>query len=314
MSDDQSSSLQWDFDLARDAVVSGDITALKEILAQHPSLITMRSSCEHGAMLINYVPANGVEDEFQKSPANIVEIANILIDSGADIDATFLDGGPGTTPLVSLVTSIHPHRAGVAVDLVETFAAAGAKVDGLDGDGQPLGLALEFGYMESARALVQCGAKVESLLHAAGLGQIDLVRELIGTRDTSDSELVSALGLASRYGWTVIVEYLLEQGVDVDGRLSLGFTALMSAARYGHKDIVKVLVDHGASLELRNEFGGHALGATLHFCTNDPEPDVDYAGVIDLLLEVGSQWDWPKKEISDEKLDPVLKKHGLIES
>ena len=96
------------FEEAVDAVISGDIGTLKSLLEREPDLIRMRSSKAHRAMLIHYVAANGVEDERQRTPVNAVDVAQVLINAGAEIDATFLDGGLGTTPLVSLVTSVHP--------------------------------------------------------------------------------------------------------------------------------------------------------------------------------------------------------------
>ena len=55
-----------EFEEAVDAVISGDIETLKSLLRREPSLIRMRSSRAHGAMLIHYVAANGVEDERQR--------------------------------------------------------------------------------------------------------------------------------------------------------------------------------------------------------------------------------------------------------
>ena len=166
------------FEEAVDAVISGDIGALKSLLEREPDLIRMRSSRSHRAMLIHYVAANGVEDERQRTPVNAVDIANVLIDAGAETDATFLDGGSGTTPLVSLVTSFHPHKSGVAAELVSTFVKTGARVDGIKGDGEPLRLALSFEYPESVQALLNCGAKIMNVEIAAGLESLNWSRNL----------------------------------------------------------------------------------------------------------------------------------------
>jgi len=151
------------FEAAVEAIIAGDLTKLSELLAANPNLVEARSDKTHRATLLHYVPANGVEDERQRTPGNAVDIAKILLDAGSDIDATFLDGKSGTTPLVSLVTSVHPHRAGVAADLVKIFVEAGAPVEGLNGDGEPVRLAIEFGYAESAEALIKAGASIERL-------------------------------------------------------------------------------------------------------------------------------------------------------
>lgn len=75
------------FEAAVDAIVGGDEAAVKALMAQYPDLVRSRSS-RHGATLLHYVSANGVEDARQKTPANAVAIARILLEAGADPDAT----------------------------------------------------------------------------------------------------------------------------------------------------------------------------------------------------------------------------------
>src|SRR5689334_17295916 len=50
------------FEQAADAIVSGDIDALRHLLEESPELIRRRSSREHRSTLLHYVSANGVED------------------------------------------------------------------------------------------------------------------------------------------------------------------------------------------------------------------------------------------------------------
>src|SRR5436305_1473601 len=68
------------FEHAADAIVSGDIDALRRLLDESPELIRQRSSREHRSTLLHYVSANGVEDFRQRTPPNIVEIARLLLD------------------------------------------------------------------------------------------------------------------------------------------------------------------------------------------------------------------------------------------
>ena len=42
---------------------------------------------EHGATLLHYVAANGIENYRQKTPPNIVELTKLLLDSGAAVNA-----------------------------------------------------------------------------------------------------------------------------------------------------------------------------------------------------------------------------------
>ena len=124
------------FEAAIDAVIDGDVDTLAALLRQDPALATARSPREHGATLLHYVAANGVEDERQRTPPNAVDVARMLVDAGADPNATaeFYGGEAGSTALVGLVSSGHPYDAGLQDVLVEVFCSApGARPDGLEG-------------------------------------------------------------------------------------------------------------------------------------------------------------------------------------
>ncbi|MGV3720906.1 MAG: hypothetical protein ACO1SX_08345, partial [Actinomycetota bacterium] len=107
------------FAAAVKAVIQGDLPALKSLLAEDPNLVWKRSASEHRAALLHYVAANGVEDALQLTPRNAVAVAETLLDAGADADVRCRAyGKPDATTLSLLVSSDHPARAGVLVDLV----------------------------------------------------------------------------------------------------------------------------------------------------------------------------------------------------
>ncbi len=214
--------------------------------------------------------------------------------------------------MLALVTSVHPHLRGVATELIEIFVKAGSKVDGLNGDGAPVRLALKFGYPESAATLVRLGAEVKTVVMAAGVGRLDLTREFVEDRGASKADLAEAFELACRFGRTDAAAYLLAQGADVDGRGAWNMTGLMWAAGQGHLDTMAMIFDHGPALELRNEFGGTSMGTALHFATNAPNPVADYPTVIDLLLNAGLKFEGSRKGTGVANLDTVLRIHGRI--
>src|SRR2546426_1001361 len=74
------------FESAVDAIVGGDLAGLAALLKSEPALVRERSTREHRSTLLHYVSANGVEDYRQKTPANIVQIAKLLLDAGADVN------------------------------------------------------------------------------------------------------------------------------------------------------------------------------------------------------------------------------------
>src|SRR5438552_5864906 len=75
------------FELAVEAIITGDVVTLKSLLHANAELIQARSTREHHATLLHYVGANGVEGYRQKTPKNAVEIAKILLEAGAEVDA-----------------------------------------------------------------------------------------------------------------------------------------------------------------------------------------------------------------------------------
>ena len=117
------------YEATADAVVSGDITTVSRLLRTHPDLVRARSTREHRSTLLHYVSANGVEDYRQKTPSNIVEIARLLLDAGADVNAASEAYGGGSTTLGLVATSIHPEQAGVQGALMELLLQRGASLE-----------------------------------------------------------------------------------------------------------------------------------------------------------------------------------------
>lgn len=302
-----------EFEIAADAVVDGDLAGLEALLRANPGLAHARSARIHRATLLYYLAANGIEDFRQRSPANAPEIARLLLNAGAEVDALCGMGNSDDTPMLALVTSVHPHHTGVATELIETFVEAGSKVNGVKGDDAPVRLALKFGYPDSAAALVRLGAVVKTVAMAAGLGRLDLTKEFVEERGASESDVAAAFEDACRFGRTEIAEYLLAKGADVDGQGTWNMTGLMWAASQGHLDTMCMILDHGPSLELRNEFGGTAMGTALHFAINSPRPGADYPAVIDMLLNAGLKFEGTRKGTGLDNIDAVLRRHGKID-
>src|SRR5438874_2131180 len=65
------------FESAVDAVVTGDVAKLNELLGEDPKLVRERSTFLHHATLLHYVDANGVENYRQKTPKNACKIQGI---------------------------------------------------------------------------------------------------------------------------------------------------------------------------------------------------------------------------------------------
>jgi ankyrin repeat protein len=250
------------FESAVDAVIDGDAVLLSAMLRDHPGLAGARSTRvtqfdppRHRATLLHYIAANGVENYRQRTPANAVEIASLLLRAGAKVDALADLYGGACTTMALLVSSCHPARAGLQVALVDTLLDFGASVDpsGAGDWTSPLMTALAFGYHDAAQALVRRGARV-GLAAAAGLGRVDDVRRLLPSSGADDRH--RALALAAQLGHPAIVGLLLDAGVDPDrfnprGNHAHG-TALHHAALGGHHEVVRLLVERGARCDIRD--------------------------------------------------------------
>jgi hypothetical protein len=116
------------FESAVDALLSGEIGKLRGLLTAEPSLAQRRSDFGHRSTLLHYVGSNGVETYRQRVPMNLAELARLLIEAGADVNAT-ADMYGGSTALDLLVTSDHPAKAGVTDEVVKVLVGAGAKRD-----------------------------------------------------------------------------------------------------------------------------------------------------------------------------------------
>lgn len=65
----------------------------------------------------------------------------------------------------------------------------------------------------------------------------------------------SLLYLAARNGYYNLTEYLLKKGININDVQGNGSTALHGAAFYGQELIIQLLIDHGIDISIKNEFG-----------------------------------------------------------
>jgi hypothetical protein len=240
------------FEAATVAVVSGDTGKLRRLLHAHPRLARARSTREHGATLLHYVSANGVEGYRQLSPGNSGEIAEMLIVAGADVDATTDVYHGKCTALGLVATSSPPFAAGVQREVIDVLLKHGARMDlrgSVGHDGLLVQGCLANGQSQAAEYLASRGAPLD-LESAAGLGRVDDVKRFVAR--ASRKEVIAAFSLACAYGRAPVIDALLAQGlVNVDTELKShgdGHTGLHVAAFHGQLEVVEVLLQHGAHI------------------------------------------------------------------
>jgi ankyrin repeat protein len=301
------------FEAGVEAVITGERATLQRMLRDDRRLIHARSARLHRATLLHYLGANGVEGFRQKTPPNAVAIANLLLDAGAEVDAV-ADMYGGSTALGLVATSIHPWLAGVQHALLETLLQRGATIDG-PGAGSAVNACLASGRGEAALLLAGKGARLD-LEGAAGVGRLDVVQQAFDAAGrltgATTEQLLSGFAWACEFGRTVVVEFLLSQGVALDAPLRHhGQTGLHWAAYGGHAEVVRLLLRRGAPVNaVEQTFGGTPLGWAVYGWGERPQEGDrgHYTATVALLVAAGGTLaqEWLKEEERGIPLERML--------
>jgi hypothetical protein len=306
-----------EFEEAVDAIVAGDLATLDRLLRATPGLISLRSPRDHRSTLFHYVGANGVESWRQRTPANAVQVAERLLEAGAEIDA-IADMYGGSTTIGLVATSVHPLVAGVQNALLDCLLAHGAAIDhpGCAGNNQSIvNGCLANGRPGAAEYLTGRGARLD-LEGAAGVGRLDEVKRFV----KADGELISGatpyqlqsgLQWACEYDREAVVEYLLGCGVDAGG-IHRGQTALHWAAYCGHPGIVRMLLARKVPVDARDKsWNGTPLGWALYGWTHPPAErkevkDGRYHEVVEQLVAAGATIKRDQLPVEELRDDPRM--------
>lgn len=291
------------FEMAVDAIVSGDEGKLIALLQENPELVHARSTRQHGSTLLHYVSANGVEDFRQKTPGNIVAIAESLLRAGANVNAESDAYGGRATTLGLTATSCHPENAGVQLALLDLLILHGALLDGPDG-ASSVNACLRNGRGQAAEFLAGRGALLD-LEGACGTGGMDAVQRFLD--GASRQQLLDGFAWACQFGWTAVVDFLLLKGVPVDAKLRHhGQTGLHWAAFGGHPDTVRLLVDRGAPLDPKDDcYGATPLEWALYACGTAPR--ASFYDVVAQLVRAGAVPDTQWYEGSAARMQAALR-------
>lgn len=313
----QKSSLIAKFEAAVDAICSGDVKTLKRLLREEPQLIHSRSTREHKATLLHYVSANGIEGYRQKTPKNIVEIAEVLLNAGADVNAEADVYGGGATTLGLVATSVHPFRAGVQNPLMQILLDHGADIDHETSAGNrqnAVWACLANGRGEAAVFLADRGARLD-LEGAAGVGRLDVVKRFFNADGSlkgksTRKQLQSAFENACTWGRLNVVEFLLDKDIDLSRSHGDGQSPMHCAAIGGQLETIKFLLKQNAPLEVKNMYGGTVLGQTLWSAAHGGDPKI-YSAIIKTLIEAGARV--PERHVPVNKaIDDLLRRYGSV--
>ena len=229
------------FRRAVDLLDAGDVAGLARHLKAHPGLARQRVLLEGGnyfrnPSLLEFIAENPTRHG--KLPKNIVDIAKVILDAGAETAAI-------NEALGLVATGRVPRECGVQAALIDLLYDHGADTN------SATEAAALHGVFNSVRALLARGARL-TLPVAAALGKSEDALRLLRAANRDERHL--ALTLSALLGHVEIVRLLLDAGEDPN-RYNSGHshsTPLHEAAGAGHEDVVRLLVERGARPDLKD--------------------------------------------------------------
>jgi ankyrin repeat protein len=271
---------------AFEAMEARDAPLLRRILARHPEIVNARGT--NANTLLNLAASMETTSDLSQPPAAATDgkharqaITEILIGAGARADDANDRGW----------TALHQAAYSNNLALTERLLLAGASVKrAAHGDGgTPLMMALFWGHREAADRLAKEGIAPRNLRTAAGLGRLDLLREMFENDGSLTADagahrafyrphsgfpawrpsgnaveiLDESLVYAAKNGRVEAMAFLLDRGARPDAEPYNG-TPLHWAAANGHEEAVRLLLNAGADVDRTAGFGGVVGITALH--------------------------------------------------
>jgi ankyrin repeat protein len=212
-------------DDVRAAVDAGDVEALRDLLRDDPSLVTVLVAAPdiQPTSPLTYV---GMARFYRyASHARTGALARALIEGGADKDDECKNGAP-----------LYCAASHGDADVVRALLEAGADIDLTDAETPSetaLRAAAAFGWPDIVDLLVAHGAKPRSVVDAAGIGDLSDY----GLGELSDQQRANALRAAAVNERLETIDHLLAAGTPLDAK-SDGHPALHWAQRQGRDKAV----------------------------------------------------------------------------
>jgi uncharacterized protein len=184
------------------AIHAGDLTGLQRIVADSPDVVAVPLGGVFKTRTALHVVADW-PGYFPNGP----QAVRLLIAAGADPNAR----RPGEE------TPLHWAASSDDVDVAAALIDGGADIEAPDGSiGTPLDNAIGYACWRVAELLAARGAHVGRLWHAAALGRLDRLHELLGAADVTAQEVSQAFWHACSAGQRRAAEELLAAGADLN--------------------------------------------------------------------------------------------------
>ncbi len=204
-----------------EAVKRGDTSVVAELLRSQPELA--RFAGEYDKTGLHWA-----------AETDQAEVARILLDAGADIEAKT---SWGASPLgwAAVMGSVR------VADLLLSRGASGLTFV----------VAAALGKLEEVKGMVESGADL-SVERRGGAPASPDDHWPADSAYIQGDVLSHATYSAARNGHTQVVDYLLDRGAAIDAKGVFGATGLHWAAMNGHRNTVDLLLARGASVAIRD--------------------------------------------------------------
>ena len=227
------------------AIQAGEVDAVRRIIAENPGLVTGPLGGRFQTRTALHVAADW-PGYFPNGP----QIVRLLLAEGADPDA----GSPGgETPLHWAASS---DDADVAAALID----GGADIEAPDGSiGTPLENAIGYACWHVAALLAARGARIGKLWHAAALGRLDRLEELLEVAPPSAEAVSQAFWHACCAGQRRAAERLLAAGAALNWEPDYAEGTPLDAARSRgtrRENVIGWREQKGARSAARSDPGG----------------------------------------------------------
>ena len=188
------------------AIHTGALDELRRLVTERPELATVHMIGRKGGWRTPLHAATDWPGYFPEAPATVA----LLLEAGADPN----DDTGGDRP----ETPLHWAASTDDVDVAVVLIAGGADLTTPGGSiGTPLDNAIGYGCWHVARLLVDRGAPVDALWHAAALGLLDRLEELlVSTPPPTAEDVNNAFWQACHGGQRRAAERLLAAGADIN--------------------------------------------------------------------------------------------------
>jgi len=219
---------------------------------------TVRGLIASGSVDLNFRDVHGWSALHMVVYDGFGQIAQILLDNGADID---IQDKLGRSPLL---LSFQHEKIQMAKWLIER----GANVHLLkDNDETVLFDACRIGHMDIVQMLIQRGLEVNvqnkygktCLFYTNKIEIADFLLKQGNDINLKNKDGETCLFGLCAYGKLELAKFFIEHGADVNIRNNRGQTALFGACFNGHTQLVRLLIDNGIDILVEDKYDKSAF-------------------------------------------------------